>query len=69
MKYFVGLDVAMEETAICIVDDQRRVETGEADLAQNAAQSVISNAAQAVSSGVVSVAGTAAPEQPVSALK
>jgi transposase len=25
MKYYVGLDVAMEETAICIVDDQRRV--------------------------------------------
>ena len=25
MKYYVGLDVAMEETAICIVDDYRRV--------------------------------------------
>ena len=25
MKYYVGLDVAMEETAICIVDDQRRI--------------------------------------------
>ena len=25
MKYYVGLDVAMEETAICIVDDHRRV--------------------------------------------
>ena len=24
MKYYVGLDVAMDETAICIVDDQRR---------------------------------------------
>jgi len=25
MKYYAGLDVAMEETAICIVDDHRRV--------------------------------------------
>ncbi len=25
MKYYVGLDVAMKETAICVVDDQRRV--------------------------------------------
>lgn len=25
MSYYVGLDVAMEETAICIVDDQRRI--------------------------------------------
>ena len=25
MKYYVGLDVAMKETAICIVDDQRRI--------------------------------------------
>jgi hypothetical protein len=25
MKYYVGLDVAMEETAICIVDDQLRI--------------------------------------------
>jgi transposase len=25
MKYYVGLDVAMKETAICIVDDERRV--------------------------------------------
>jgi transposase len=25
MKYYVGLDVAMEETAICIVDDGRRI--------------------------------------------
>jgi hypothetical protein len=25
MKYYVGLDVAMEETAICIVDEQRRI--------------------------------------------
>ena len=25
MKYYVGLDVAMEETAICIVDDERRI--------------------------------------------
>ena len=25
MKHYVGLDVAMKETAICIVDDQRRV--------------------------------------------
>jgi transposase len=24
MKYYVGLDVAMKETAICVVDDQRR---------------------------------------------
>lgn len=38
------------------------------DLASNAAQSVLANAAQAVASGVVSVAGVAAPEQPVSPL-
>ena len=25
MKHYVGLDVAMKETAICIVDDQRRI--------------------------------------------
>jgi hypothetical protein len=25
MKHYVGLDVAMEETAICIVGDQRRI--------------------------------------------
>jgi hypothetical protein len=25
MKHYVGLDVAMNETAICIVDDERRV--------------------------------------------
>jgi hypothetical protein len=25
MKYYVGLDVAREETAICIVDDERRI--------------------------------------------
>ena len=25
MKYYVGLDAAMEETAICVVDDQRRI--------------------------------------------
>jgi len=25
MKHYVGLDVAMEETAICIVDDERRI--------------------------------------------
>jgi hypothetical protein len=25
VKYYVGLDVAMKETAICIVDEQRRV--------------------------------------------
>jgi transposase len=25
MKHYVGLDVAMKETAICIVDDQRQV--------------------------------------------
>ena len=25
MKHYVGLDVAMKETAICIVDDERRV--------------------------------------------
>ena len=25
MKHYVGLDVALKETAICIVDDQRRV--------------------------------------------
>ena len=25
MKCYVGLDVAMEETAICIVDEQRRI--------------------------------------------
>jgi transposase len=25
MKYYVGLDVAMKETAICVVDDHRRV--------------------------------------------
>jgi hypothetical protein len=25
MKHYVGLDVAMKETAICIVDDERRI--------------------------------------------
>jgi hypothetical protein len=25
MNYYVGLDVAMEETAICIVDDEGRI--------------------------------------------
>jgi hypothetical protein len=25
MKHFVGVDVAMKETAICIVEDERRV--------------------------------------------
>ena len=25
MKYCVGLDIAMKETAICVVDDQRRI--------------------------------------------
>ena len=25
MKHYVGLDVAMKETAICIVDDRRRI--------------------------------------------
>jgi hypothetical protein len=25
MKHYVGLDVAMNETAICIVDDERRI--------------------------------------------
>ena len=36
MKYYVGLDVAMEETAICVVDDQRRVvREGKAATAQN----------------------------------
>ena len=25
MKHYVGLDVALKETAICIVDDERRV--------------------------------------------
>jgi hypothetical protein len=25
MKHYVGLDVAMKETAICIVNDERRV--------------------------------------------
>lgn len=39
------------------------------DLASNAAQAVVQNAAQAVASGVVSVAGTAAPEQPASPLQ
>lgn len=39
------------------------------DLAGNAAQAVVSNAAQAVASGIVSVAGTAAPEQPASPLR
>lgn len=39
------------------------------DLASNAAQAVVSNAAQAVASGIVSVAGTAAPEQPASPLR
>ena len=32
MKHYVGLDVAMKETAICIVDDQRPV--GREDLEQ-----------------------------------
>ena len=26
MKHYVGLDVALKETAICIVDDERRIE-------------------------------------------
>lgn len=39
------------------------------DLATNAAQAVVQNATQAVASGVVSVAGTAAPEQPASSLQ
>ena len=25
MKHYVGLDVALKETAICVVDDQRRI--------------------------------------------
>ena len=39
------------------------------DLASNAAQAVVTQATQAVASGVVSVAGTAAPEQPASPLQ
>lgn len=39
------------------------------DLASNAAQAVVANATNAVASGVVSVAGTAAPEQPASPLQ
>ena len=25
MKYYAGLDVSMKETAICVVDEQRKV--------------------------------------------
>ena len=39
------------------------------ELAGNAAQAVVSNVANAVASGVVSIAGTAAPEQPASPLR
>lgn len=38
-------------------------------LASNAAQAVVQNVTQAVATGVVSVAGTATPEQPASPLK
>lgn len=39
------------------------------DLATNAAQAVLANATNAVASGIVSIAGTAAPEQPASPLQ
>jgi hypothetical protein len=39
------------------------------DLASSAAQAVVTNATQAVASGIVSIAGTAAPEQPASPLQ
>lgn len=39
------------------------------ELATNAAQAVVQNATNAVASGIVSVAGTAAPEQPASSLQ
>jgi len=39
------------------------------DLASNAAQAVVTNATNAVASGVVAIAGTAAPERPVSPLE
>lgn len=39
------------------------------DLASSAAQAVLTNATQAVASGIVSIAGTAAPEQPASPLQ
>ena len=38
-------------------------------VASNAAQAVVTQATQAAASGVISVAGTAAPEQPASALR
>jgi hypothetical protein len=64
-----AVSVAPGETVATFVRMGSKLVSLVPDLAQNAAQSVISNAAQAVTSGVVSAAGTAAPEQPVSALK
>ena len=39
------------------------------DLASNAAQAVVANATNAMASGIVSIAGSAAPEQPASPLQ
>lgn len=64
-----AVSVAPGETVATFVRLGSKLVSLVPDLAQNAAQSVLSNAAQAVSSGVISVAGTAAPEQPVSPVK
>lgn len=64
-----AFSVAPGETVATFVRLGGRLALLAPELAGNAAQAVISNVANAVASGVVSIAGTAAPEQPASPLR
>lgn len=64
-----AISVAPGETVATFVRLGGKLVSLVPDLVANTAQSVIANAVQAVTSGVVSVAGTAAPDQPASPVR
>jgi hypothetical protein len=64
-----AFSVAPGETVATFVRLGGRLALLAPELAANTAQAVVSNVANAVASGVVSIAGTAAPEQPASPLR
>lgn len=64
-----AISVAPGETVATFVRLSGRLALLVPELAGNAAQAVLSNVANAVATGVVSIAGTAAPEQPASPLR
>jgi hypothetical protein len=64
-----AFSVAPGETVATFVRLGGRLALLVPDLASNAAQTVVGNVASAVASGIVSIAGTAAPEQPASPLR